>query len=156
MARAADYPTLYDFEGQIESAADSVLSTLVSDVRQPRDTDDMATPRLVAQFTVERAQDRMAQLPNGDLRPDIYDGSLSLSIVTDRRNNASSHGSFRAKVRTLMGDYRKQFTDALLPYVKILRCQETSGTPVSFENDLDRSEMTYGITFVVKADAWPV
>jgi len=157
MARASDYPTLYDFEGQIESATDAVLSTLLSDVRKPRDTDEMATPRCVAQFTVERALAKLFQVPNGDLRHSIYDGTLAITIVTDRRNSASSHNSFRAKVRTLMADYRKQFnTETLLPYLTMLRCHETSGSAVSFENDLDHSTLTFGVTIGIKEEAWPI
>lgn len=157
MARAADYPTLYDFEGQIESAADTVLSTLVSDVRRERDTDDLATPRVTCQFTVDRADEQLAELPNGELRPRLYHGTLGISIVTNRNNDASSHNAFRSKVRTLLGDWRKQFTvNGLLSYVQILRCHESGGSPASFDEGLDISAMTWSVTFGIQSDAWPV
>ena len=155
MAQAADYPTLYDFEGQIETAADTVLSTLLSDVRKPRDTDDLATPRATCQLIVSGDKERYAQLPNGDLRGNLYGGTLEVTIATHRRNNASSHNSFRAKVRTLLQDYRTQFTAALLPYLQILKLVESGNSPVENRDGIDISTMQSSIDFGIRQEAWP-
>jgi len=157
---AADLPTLFDFETQLESCVSSVLSSAGITLRHTsRDTADIVTP------CVSVIYNHSGPWPTGATRmyklgdywiEDQFSGTIQIDVITDRNRNRSSHSSYRSKVRSALYQWNTTVTDLLLPYLSIGIFHEASVTQgMDPENNLDISTMSWAVVFAIKPTAWP-
>jgi hypothetical protein len=161
---APDVQTLYDFETQLEGAWADVFEdkftelSITCAVGVSRDADVETTPRvevvlnlggpLTQQTTIGQA--RPKQVPNA------FTGTLTVSVITTRETNASSHGPIRGVIRYLMSGANQIMTEVRLPYLQILDLQPAGSAPtVNPEKNEDSTELVYAIIFAIRNEAWP-
>lgn len=154
---APDYETIYDYEGAIEAAVKTLLTDNGITAYRQRDSDERVTPFAVVQLTTGAASGHMARLPNGDMRPDQFAGTLNIAIVTNRGTNNENHPTIRAKIRNLLYRFQETFTKAELAHHSIYNVLEAGTTPsIESEDDFDISTINFAIRFSIRHDAWPV
>lgn len=156
---APDFPTLYDFETQMDGAwTDYLIANGVPAVKQ-RGASVLATPRVEVKFTTGAASGSMHGFAAAEYkpRPDRFAGTLSLVVATNRSKNDSGHGTSRGTVRGFVADFLRVQTTENLPYLWIFDIMD-SGTSetVDDENNADISTLTFNIKFGIRSDAWPV
>jgi len=166
---APDLETLLDFETNIESAAETFLSTdtglATSSIFVQLDESDLVLPRLSVMFELGEADDppdeRSSTSPVLAYRK--YNGTLTVRVVTRASLDGSNsdHRSYRAKVRKSLLINATNFDTevstgvSVLPYydVKYLR---PSGTQFDIDGDLAISTLSYEVRFAIRNDAWPI
>lgn len=153
--QASDFETLYKIEDAMETAVKTLFEqNSITGLRQ-RDADSAATPRATIQFTVGANTEHYHIFPNGETRPDIWSGSLSIGVVTDRTKNNSDHSSIRAKIRHLLYSFATTL-NPILAYHSIMRVLESGTTPtVISDQNQDMSEINFTVNFCIRPDAWP-
>ena len=156
---AADIPTIYKFEDNIETAVVLILAALSPAItaKKQRSDDTRATPFSSVQFqTGEANPDHEYTCPDGKVRDVNYSGTLAISIVTDRNRNASSHVTLVSQVRAAFS-HRDLFTSSNLPYYKLWNIRPT-GTSFGITEDdkQDITTLTWDVGFEILTTAWPV
>ena len=157
---APSYAALYQFEEQLEDGFKSVLQTVSGlDVRQTRDDDAQATPRCVLRASVGGCAGgpRLGtNIPGGQLRPDLYDASITVDVFTNRRSNEASHATILGQIRAALYEW-SNFTTTRFPYLVILKCHEDGNSgPGLREGENDSTGLTFTLSFGIRHDAWPV
>jgi hypothetical protein len=160
---APDFPTLYDFEGQLETAWAAVFTTAGMTAYSQQATGDKTSAFLNLQATIGAGR-REYYLKSGV--PDAnknFDFVLEVQIVTNRTATSANatHATMRGKVRNLMERWLAVNTggsniNASLTYLRILDMSRTGGSRGVDENQrFDITTETYGGVIQVKDDAWP-
>ena len=154
---APDFKTVYQFETAIETAVKNLLAANGLASVQQRGAANLTTPRAAVLLQVGRANGQMFKAPGwNNTRPAQWNGSLQISIATNRTRNDSSHDVYRGTIRDLLYNWRTNFTAANLPYHQFVDCFE-SGTTAATDagNNEDVSSILFEITFGIRPDAWP-
>lgn len=154
---APDFPTLYDFESQIEAAVKSALiSGGITNVYTTRDNSILLVPRVEAQLNLMGPTGHMAGL-NGRETPDQFEAILRLAVVTSRSQTETNHAYFRGNVRYQMASIAQQFNSTSLPYLQIMQMLPAQSTPQIFDDkEHDITELKYHVWFGIQATAWPI
>ena len=152
---------LYDFETQIESAVSAVLTaggvTVGATARGP---ELLATPcvEVVCNMNGPWPGGNATRLYNvgGDWRPDQFSASVLVTVLTDRKRNPSSHGTFRGNVRALLYQFVSKFTGTNLPYLDIMDFTETGSAQAQDDpRGLDATTLSWEVRFAILPTAWP-
>jgi hypothetical protein len=78
--------------------------------------------------------------------PDMFRGTLSVVIVTDRHRNSGSHDIYRNTCRELLGsNHYFQASASLFPSKSIIDCEEvgTTNTVLGSDDDMDVSRLSF-------------
>lgn len=155
---AADIPTIYKFEDNIETAVVAILAALTSPItaKKQRSDDTRSTPFSSVQFTTGEANPgHEYACPDGKDRDVNYSGALSITIYTDRNRNASSHVTLVSQIRAAFS-HRDLFTTTNLPYYRIWNIRPT-GTSLGVTEDdkIDVTTLSWEVGFEILTTAWP-
>ena len=153
---APDLETIYDFEGNIEPGLVTLLTALSLSAYTQREVSQIVTPYVMVQLAVGASTEHYAAFA-GDYRPDVWNSTLQIQVVTSRANTNLSHTAYRAKVRKALAvdaDYKNSTT---FPYHEIFSVLESGTTPsILTEDNLDVSSLAYSLKFGIRSGAWPV
>lgn len=156
---------LYDFEGQIEPAAVTILEASLQvagvSVKQTRETAELSTPRVEVALRMGKQIGQLFPY-KGNLMPSAYDAQLVGTIVTERETNSNVADNLRAQLRVFMlatltrDPAALLLTSQALQYHVIRQVQEF-GTQNVFDSDknLDYSRITFAVKVEIRQDAWP-
>ena len=157
---APSLAALYDFETQLETAVASILTAGgVTVAGKARADVTLTTP--CCEVTSSISGPYPASAPDfysvsGDYRPCTFSGTVQVHILTDRKRNASSHGTFRGGVRALLYAFVSKFTSSNLPYLEVFDAQESgSFNSVDDERGLDLTTLSWEVRFAILPTAWP-
>lgn len=154
---SSDFQTLYQFEDAIESAVKTLFTNNSITAYRQRDNNTRVTPAVDIQFSTGAATEHLGYTCDGKLRPDTWNGSLQIRIVTTRSKNDASHSTLRGKIRNLLYSFEDNLTRTLLPHHSIARVMETGTTPqIEADEDHDISSISFNLVFAIRPDAWPV
>lgn len=152
---------LYDFETQIETAVAGVLTAggvTVGGTARGADVLNSPCVEVVCNLNGPWPGGNSTRLfsVGGDYRPDQFSASLLVTVLTDRKRNASSHGAFRGNVRALLYQFVSKFTGSNLPYLVIMDCTETGSSQSQDESRcLDITVLSWDVRFAILPTAWP-
>jgi hypothetical protein len=160
---ATDYPTLYDFETQIETAFITAFTaaSLTSYAQQSNET--KTSPFLNVQVTIGAGRREYAQTSAGRANKN-FEFTLEVQIVTARTASGTpnaTHKTMRGKVRNLLERWLSANTggsnvNASLSYVRIIDMSRAGGQRgVDEDQTFDITTESYAGVFQVKDDAWP-
>ncbi len=157
---AADYATLYDFEGQLETAFAAALTAASLTNYKSLDTTDKDAPFVVVQATVGAGHRKYTDISKGN---EAFDFEIELQICTNRTETSAgtNHATYRGKVRNVMERWLASQTggsgmNARLTYLIIDDLARTGGgRGVDSNERFDITTETYSGVFRIKADAWP-
>ena len=153
---APDLDTLFDFETQIETAIDTVLTTAGLTATKQRDTSDLASPFVAVQFVQGETLGNLYIHTDSVKREDRWNGEIILTITTQRQKNNSSHATYRKAIRKEFANWQNQI-NAQLTYLILLDCKTMGSTPeIAVDENHDQSVMRYGTPFAIRSSAWPV
>ncbi len=156
----SSFAAIYDFEAQLEAAFIDFLNTVSVAAMGPDAliAFQKATPRTEAMFTEGGAIDtHRFQTYDGNYRHDLYQGSLTLRLITRPRTKDgeanTAHSTYRAKIRNMMSRAKQEVEMDNLE----LRYLVPSGNSPSIksEDGYEMSTMTFQITFGIKTGVWP-
>lgn len=158
---APTFAALYDFETQIEAAVSDVLTAGgVTVGATARSTELLASPcvEVVCNLNGPWPGGNSTRLYSvgGDYRPDQFSAAVLVTVLTDRKRNASSHGTFRGNVRALLYQFVSKFTGSNLPYLAIMDFTETGSSQSQDESRcLDVTFLSWEVRFAILPTAWP-
>lgn len=164
---APDFPTLYDFETQIEDAFKSAIiglltaNNLIASVYVSQDPLTKTTPRIELSVSMGAALSQMTTKgqANPKQNPNASEFTISAVIATTRLlpdDDGGIHGPLRGLVRYALSAGAKQIGDANLSFLQILECLPVGGTPqVVDEKNTDKTELVYGGKIAIRNEAWP-
>lgn len=163
---------LYDFEGQIEGAAQAALEAMIAgvtpalpavQVNVSRDSDTQATPRFDLMFATGEPILQYGALGQANPKqvPVAFQGLLTVLVVTTRpQDNAAAvpfHGLLRGLARYCFSAGAKVLNDTNLPYLQILELLPTGLRPqLQEDKEQDIDALQFSVKFAVRNDAWPV
>ena len=161
MSMAPDIQTVYEFEDQIEPAVAAFLNSLTgATVEIQQGSDNLQTPFFEVQLVM--GQDKEHYQPvvrtdtTPDLRNDLWDASLRVTLVTNRQLNQSQHRKLRGQARASLYNFNNWQASAL-PYHELKWIKSASSTPTVQEGEnFDVSQMTFDILIGIRPGAWPL
>ena len=156
---APSLAALFDFETQVEGAIVAALTTATVTAYASHATGNMATPYCAVSYIhggpFPSGNPRLFN-SGGNWREDCFQGTLQVSVVTDRKRNESTHATYRGKVRNVLYTYASTITGTELPYLSLMELTESGTQPnVSDVDNLDLSVINWSIRFAIKSTAWP-
>lgn len=172
-AVAPDLPTLLDFEGQFELAAQKVMQAagVLSFIDQQADKLPIINTGIAADLG--SAFDELTQLalpstwdPNSAPPQEYFRYTLNLELrveVPRDQNQPSPAPIVDTMLRTIRGQIRAAmlriffpFNDSNVPYYRVSDIRP-SGTQTGFESarNVDFCALRYVITFTIQPTAWP-
>lgn len=170
---ATDLPTLLDFEGQFEDAAQAMLaaSSITAYISQQAVKKVLINTGLA--FDTGAAVNELTQLalppgwPVGQQPPQEYfrfTGNLTVQIEVPRDQNAPTPApdvgtilrTMRGQLRALMLRVNMPFTDTNLPLLRVTDIRP-GGATTGFESarNIDFCTLSFAISFLIKPDSWP-
>lgn len=160
---APDFQTLYDFESQMEGAAQAILAAALASLGVPvfvtRDQSTKDTPRVEVEFSVGAAgRQRKGTGTGATYRevPNSFQGLLRARVVTTRPANHDVHGQIRGLVRYTLSATPCVLNGGTLPYLGVLEMLPSGSSPrILDEKEQDITELDYALTFCIQNDAWP-
>lgn len=164
---AADYPTLYDFETQLETAWDTVFEAASLTTYTQQASTDKTGPYVTVQATVGEAGRKYQTVSDNEIKGNILFGfTLEVQVVsnrtgTDAAANLAAHKTARGKVRHLLERWPAQCTggsniNSQLSYIAIADMARSGGSRgVDEGRNFDITTETYSGQFQIKPDAWP-
>jgi|SRR6185503_17316406 len=152
---APDFETIYAIEDALDLAFATLIRAADLAAWTQREVSQVVTPYSAVQVSLGASTEHYA-LVGSNYRPDIWNASLQIQVVTDRKNNNPLHSTYRAKIRNVLADDAAIKASALLPYHEVFSTLETGTTPtIQAENDLDISTLTYAVKVGTRSGAWP-
>lgn len=165
---AQDFDTLYDFEDQIETALAAVLTAALAagptpiacQVLTSRDFATKQTPRIEVEFATGKAMNQRTTAGQASPRqvPNAFEGTLTVSIVTDRQTEqtTSVHGLIRGRVRFNLSAAAQPFTAINIPNLQILDLLQASTVPnIQGDKEQDITAIGFSVLFAIQNSAWP-
>ena len=158
---APDFPSLYDFEGQIEGAFQVVLQTAlgtaVTGVFVTRDQTIKDAPRVELEFMKGAALKQRYTMGTPPRQvPNAFVGSLQAKIVTARPLHHDTHGNIRGIVRYTLSAGANVINSGNLPYLQIMEMTPGSDSGMMIdEKAQDVSILKYDLWFAINNSAWP-
>ena len=155
MPQASDYVTLYQIEGALESALSSVLTTASVTHHLSRGTGTKTAPFADVQVTLGAASEHMTQDNDGTWRDDFFSFTATFRVVTNRLDDATTHKSYRAKIRNALATYAGALNTALTYHQVADLTHQQSTAEIVQDDDLDVSAMEYSGKVKILEDSWP-
>jgi hypothetical protein len=155
--RATAWTDLYDFEGAVEGSARAILEANgVTSAMIQRDDRVLSTPRVSLQFTVSGCPEHYGFRPsNAEFFLDIWEGTLAVEILTDRKRNPEQHALLRSVARYYLAQ-PLLYTEALMPFHQLAKVLPGQCSPsIRTEDNEDISVVSFAMTLRIRDDAWP-
>ena len=165
---AQDFDALYNFEDQIETAIAAVLvaalaagpTPIACQVLTSRDFATKQTPRLEVEFATGKAMNQRTTAGQANPRqvPSAFEGTLTVSVVTDRQTEQSVavHGILRGRARFNLSAAAQPFTSINIPNLQILDMLPANTVPgMQTDKEEDITAMSYSVMFGIQNNAWP-
>lgn len=171
---APNLPTLFDFEGQFESAAQDILAGVLINAYVSGQGEAMPLLNTRVGFDVGPAlEGKFAQLekpaswPDGVAPPQeyfLYTATLEFRVEVPRDEReptitgvTTMLAQIRGKLREVMMQCVRPFNEVNLPYHKVSRIRpdgaSTQAGPA--ERNTDILFLRYALNFEIRNDAWP-
>lgn len=160
---------LYDFETKVENGfRDCLNKAFVSEGKDPKifisqDVHVQGTPRIEIQLQVSgELEQRTGEGQQG--RPtevtDSREGTLIIAVCTTRSPSADRafHGFARGLIRAVMSGHNGSLAD-LAPAMEkyqLLGVAETGASPTVEVKGEDVTELSFGIIWAIRPEAWPI
>lgn len=155
MPQASDHETLYQIEGTLETAFSTLLTAQSVTNHVSRATASKTAPFVDVQVSLGEATGRFTKDNDGTLRDSSFAFTLALRVVTNRLDDATTHKTYRAKIRNVIAQYVDNVNGALT-YHAVAEMHHVQSTPeIEDENDLDVSAMQFIGVIDIKNDSWP-
>jgi len=170
---APNLTALFDFEGQFEHASTEILAGVLIACYKTSDDDELPVLNVGVSFDIGPAiEGEFAQLakptnwPVGMAPPQEYfryNGALEfrIDVPRDEREPTTTGvdtmlSQLRGKLREVMMQSVRPFTEVNLPYYKVSRIRpDGASSGESEQRNADRALLRYAITFEIRKDAWP-
>lgn len=165
---SATFLTLYDFEGQIETAAAGIMSAslttfgLSANVSTSQQQPTKDTPFIEILFNPGRAMEQRtaAGQASPKIVPNAFQGTLYVTIGTtrpfDQALSSPLHPQLRSLVRYTFSAGAKLFNSTNLPYLQILDMLPESAPHTIFdEKQQDITTIAFFVQFAINNSAWP-
>lgn len=155
---SVDLFTLLEVRDPIETAIQDVLETATGgDVLRTQDTADRAAPFVTIDFDKGSATGHRHICPDGVIRDDCWQGSLTVQVCTARAEDGSrtAHNLLRGKVLSALTPGMGLFTTDNLPYHQLVDCRLTDAAfQTDAETGLDVTELRFDTFACIRPDAW--
>ncbi len=172
MSQAPNLPTLFDFEGQFEDAAQAIL--VASGIAAYISQEALKMPLLSTgiAFDVGPALDELNQLPKPSNWPADtaapqdyfrYTGSIEFSVSVPRDDDDASLPGVQTLMRQIRGQIRAAmmrvvfpFNDTNLPYLRVTDIRPAgASTSTQQPRNVDVCSMRFEVSFLIQDGAWP-
>lgn len=140
----------YDFETVFETAFQTLFSQQGINAAPTLTGAQLETPRVDVKFETGAELATMTPVPGSEGIGMDWDGTLTLSIVTDLDRNSPSHSVYRATIRALLAETPGSvWADLLGASHQLLEITHVSTLydVLDGEKGLDASVMTYRLKF---------
>ncbi len=153
---APNLETFFAYETAIEAAWQSILRAAGLTVFVEFSDDDKSTPFVEVQLQQTQPTGQR-YVYSGVPLFNSWTGILVSRVITVRGKNSDLQTSMLGKVRLQAQKFRDNFSRSVLPYHSIDNLISETGLlrGVDVQERLDWSELSHGITFSIRADAWP-
>jgi hypothetical protein len=144
------------WEDAVEAAAKSILTAAGATAYRQRDTDTMTSPACAVQATNFREGAMQYQVSGEAFRaPAQFACQLTVSVITERTKNASSHTTNVGKCRAGIYDL-DEWTSQRIPYHQIVACRATgSSEELDAARNYDITTLQFELEFLTRSNAWP-
>lgn len=158
---------IHNFEGNLEKAFCDFLLDNGLELASANDPQRLGDDYMGVQVSIDglHEDEHMSEKPNGELEYDHYLYSVTITIHTDRQENALPGSSFSryhrelvAKVRNLLSISRAAQVASLndeLEYYWINRLAPSGTEYTSFDSSYDETSLLYEGDFAILPQAWP-
>ncbi len=158
---------VFDFEGNMEQSFYDFILVNGIELATANDPQRLGDDFVGVQFSVGGlAEDQhMSEKPDGSLEFDHYNFSVSITVHTDRVENAVPSASFSryhreivAKLRNLLSISRAAQVASLNDQITLywINSMISSGTDyTAFDSGSDETSLAYEGTFSILTSAWP-
>lgn len=148
---------LYQIEKHVESAFETMLGGVASNIYCSRKQADIESTRLELKCILGENLEHRKYFTNGDQAHDTWESQLQITVASNRGeithidNHSALLGATRAKM-TLRYSKHNLTSDV----IEILDIRD-SGTVDSFndDNNIDFTVLTYYLVVTIKPEAWP-
>lgn len=140
----------YDFETAFESAVVSLLTAQNIAAGSSLSSDTLTTPRVDVKFEAGAEQSVYTPTESAQGISAIWEGTLTLTVITDRDRNSVSHAAYRATIRGALAETTgTAWAAALGSAHRALDVSHVSTLCDVLDGDraLDASVMTYRVKF---------
>jgi hypothetical protein len=149
------------WESAIESAGYAILSPYISNVELPGESDLFISPAVEVSMTRGRPTGHQQLVYNNSgsvtrIFNDSYEGTLDVTIVTDRAINDVSHSLYTGIARNLIGNKHNFNSGSLMPY-HFVQVIEEQGTSYALDgpNNLDLTKLSFNVVMSAKSEVIP-
>lgn len=158
---------VFNFEGNLEQSFYDFLLDNGIELATANDPQRLGDDYVGVQIEIGglAEDEHMSEKPSGDLEYDHYNYTASITIHTDRNENATPGASFSryhrelvAKVRHLLSVSRAAQVASLndsIEYYWINRLVATDSAYTSLDSSYDETVLSYGGDFSILTSAWP-
>lgn len=159
---------VFNFEGNLEQSFYDFLLANGLELATANDPQRLGDDFMGVQFFLGglHEDEHMSEKPNGDLEYDHYLYSVTITIHTDRQENALPGAAFSryhrelvAKVRNLLSISRAANVASLndqLDYYWINRLIPSGTDYTAYDNSYDETVLNFEGDFSIRPEAWPV
>lgn len=171
---APNIATLYDFEGQYETALGNYFTNLnvggqrFSQVVTPQtnlvSADHLITPRLQVRVSMtglgaDGSGYKEDFTTSGNLASNYYShytAAITLDVVTSRSNTSQIHGQLRGGTRQAMLEATAIMNNTTVPYYETVFVTPTgSAQAVDEANDEIQTQLTYAVELFIPPSSYP-
>jgi len=158
---------VFNFEGNLEQSFYDFLLDNGIELATANDPQRLGDDYVGVQIEIAglAEDEHMSEKPSGDLEYDHYNYTASITIHTDRNENATPGASFSryhrelvAKVRHLFSTSRAAQVASLndsIDYYWINRLVATETTYTAYDSSYDETVLSYEGDFSILTSAWP-
>lgn len=157
----ATWNDIFGWEGAVESAGYAILSPYINHVDLPGESDLFVSPAVEVSMTRGRptGHQQLIYDVSGSVTRiinDSYEGTLDITIVTDRAINDTSHSLYTAIARNLIGNKNNFNSGSLMPFhfVQLIEEQGTSYASDN-QNNLDLTKLSFNVVLAAKSELLP-
>lgn len=159
---------VFNFEGNLEESFYSFLQDNGLELATANDPQRLGDDFMGVQVSINglHEDEHMSEKPSGDLEYDHYLYSVTITIHTDRQENALPGAAFSryhrelvAKVRNLLSISRAAQVASLndqLDYYWINRLIPSGTDYTAYDNSYDETVLSFEGDFGIRTEAWPV
>lgn len=152
----ATIAAILSWEDAVETAAKAILAAAGVTAYRQRDTDTMVSPACSVQATNFQEGQQQYQVTGEAFRsPAQFSCQLTVTVITERSKNASSHTTNVGKCRAGIYDL-DEWSEARIPYHRIVSCRATgSSEETDTERNYDITTLNFALEFLTRDSAWP-
>lgn len=157
----ATWNDIFGWESAVESAGYAILSPYINHVDLPGESDLFISPAVEVSMTRGRptGHQQLVYTASGSVSRiinDSYEGTLDITIVTDRAINDVSHSLYTGIARNLIGNKNNFNSGSLMPFhtVQVIEEQGTSYA-LDVPNNLDLTKLSFNVVMSARSELIP-